>query len=399
MNSNNDVYLNHMGMVSSLGREPSVVLRRLLAGERGLWAESDWLEERDAYVGRIAESDLAVARGSVTQLGWDSRVNRLLLAALQDIEPQVRSAVSRYGADRVGLVLGTSTSGILESEVALVQWSLQQTLPDDFSYWKQELGCVSEFLAHSLGIEGPSYTLSTACTSSAKAMAAGSRLLNSGLCDAVVVGGADTLCQLTLRGFAALEAMSQGLCSPFSASRDGINIGEAAVLFLMTKEPAEVALCGAGETSDAYHISAPDPAAKGAIAAMGAALRQAGSPNLDYLNLHGTATRQNDAMESRAVSEVLAGTVPVSSTKGLTGHTLGAAGALEAAFCWLLLSGVNTDNALPANVMQGAYDAELPAINLLTEPGQYRRQGQNWMMSNSFAFGGNNIALLFRGEN
>lgn len=399
MSSNNDVYLNHMGMVSSLGREPTAVLRRLLTGERGLWAESGWLEERAAYVGRIAASDLAAVDGSISRPHWDSRVNHLLLAALRDIEPQVRSAVARYGADRVGVVLGTSTSGILESEAALVQWSLDQTLPDSFSYAKQELGAVSEFLAHYLGIAGPSYTLSTACTSSAKAMAAGSRLINSGLCDAVVVGGADTLCQLTLRGFASLEAMSQGLCSPFSTGRDGINIGEAAVLFLMTKEPSSVALCGVGETSDAYHISAPDPAGKGAIAAIGAALEQAGRPNLEYLNLHGTATRQNDAMESRAVSAVFADTVPVSSTKGLTGHTLGAAGALEAAFCWLLLSGLNTDNALPANIMQGSYDAELPAINLLTEPGQYRRTGQNWMMSNSFAFGGNNIALLFRGEN
>lgn len=390
------VYLNEMGLICSLGDQPQAVLDCLLSSSHGLTEEKGWLSQAAVPVGRVQE---ALVTTQELESGWNTRVNRMILSALDQILPSVLRAIECYGPERVGVVMGTSTSGIAESECALKQWALDRSLPQNYQYSRQELGNVSEFLARHLGTKGPAYTVSTACTSGAKAMAAGRRLLLAGLCDAVIVGGADTLCELTVNGFASLEAISSRFCSPFAADRDGINIGEAAALFLMSREPSAVSLNGVGESSDAYHISAPDPSGRGAMAAMASALEEAGNPSVDYLNLHGTATRQNDAMESSAVFELFSSSVPASSTKGLTGHTLGAAGALEAAFCWLLLDQQNHGNGLPPNLMHGDLDPQLAAFGLLREPEEFRRLGENWMLSNSFAFGGNNIALLLRGEN
>lgn len=394
------VYLNRMGMVSPLGSDPQAVLSHLLGPDRsGLSEESGWAEEGSRFVGRIRQP-LASIPDSLAH--WDSRVNRCLLSALQPIEASVQDAIERFGRGRVGIVLGSSTSGILDVEAAMLEWSAQDAaskrIPDGYNYTLQELGSPSRFLADYLNIKGPAYTLSTACTSSAKALVSAWRLLHSGACDAVIAGGADTLCQMTLRGFASLEALSAGFCNPFARERDGINIGEAAALFLMTREPGPVALAGAGETSDAYHVSAPDPSGKGAIRAMSDALHSAGidAREVDYINLHGTATRQNDAMESRAVNEVLGDTVAASSSKSLTGHTLGAAGALEAAFCWLLLGEDNVDSRVPRHLMDGVPDPDLANINLSLSGGQFQRRHSNWMMSNSFAFGGSNVSLLLK---
>jgi len=217
------------------------------------------------------------------------------------------------------------------------------------------------------------------------------RLLAMDLCDAVLCGGVDSLCRLTLNGFTALEAVSAERCNPFSLNRNGINIGEAAALFLMTREPASVALLGAGASSDAHHISAPEPGGRGALQAMRKALAQADltPEQIGYLNLHGTATQHNDAMESRAVAELFAAGVPCSSTKPLTGHTLGAAGALEAAFCWLSLQPGAT---LPPHVWDAVIDPQLPALDFVL-PGQTLKGPRN-LMSNSFAFGGNNVSLI-----
>jgi len=227
----------------------------------------------------------------------------------------------------------------------------------------------------------------------------------------VLCGGVDSLCQLTLNGFSALEAVAAERCNPFSRNRDGITIGEGAALFLMTKEPltrepltneqAPIALLGAGANSDAYHISAPEPEGRGARQAMQAALADAGlgAEQIDYLNLHGTATAHNDAMESQAVAAVFPAGVPCSSTKPLTGHCLGAAGALEAAFCWLSLSEFNRDRLLPPHLWDGQADPALPRLHLLApgspaELAPARTERPRRMMSNSFAFGGNNISLI-----
>ena len=214
----------------------------------------------------------------------------------------------------------------------------------------------------------------------------------------MLCGGVDSLSDLTLQGFTALEATSESLCNPFSRNRNGINIGEAAALFLMTREPgnAAIALLGGGASSDAYHISAPEPEGRGALAAMRQALATAGCTpeEVDYLNLHGTATAHNDAMESQAVSTLFPQGVACSSSKPLTGHTLGAAGALEAAFCWLALSPLNPDQQLPPHRWDGEPDPALPALQLVAAGMRMNPTRPRRMMSNSFAFGGNNISLF-----
>jgi len=241
--------------------------------------------------------------------------------------------------------------------------------------------------------------ISTACTSSARALMSAQRLLDLGMCDAVLCGGVDSLCKLTLNGFSALEAVSEQRCNPFSANRNGINIGEAAVLFLMSKTAGSsqpIALLGSGASSDAHHISAPEPTGRGARQAMHKALSRAGlqPQQISYLNLHGTATQHNDAMESLAVTALFPQGVPCSSTKPMTGHTLGAAGALEAAFCWLSLSADNHEHVLPPHVWDGQPDPKLPALHWVTPTDHLTSIAPRYLMSNSFAFGGNNVSLI-----
>jgi 3-oxoacyl-[acyl-carrier-protein] synthase I len=304
----------------------------------------------------------------------------------------VAEAIERFGSARVGIVLGTSTSGIAEGEAAVAALASGSGLPREFHYAQQEIGSVAPFLACYLGTSGPAYTVSTACTSSAKALASARNLLRANVCDAVVAGGVDSLCKLTINGFAALESTTDELTNPMSRNRRGINIGEAAALLLLTRSSAPVQLLGVGESSDAYHISAPDPEGKGAERAMRAALADAGldAGAIDYVNLHATATVKNDAMEGWALARVFPQGVACSGTKPLTGHTLGAAGATEAALCCLAIAG---DGALPPHVWDGAGDPRLPQLALTTPgdrfPGERRR-----CMSNSFAFGGSNVCLV-----
>jgi 3-oxoacyl-[acyl-carrier-protein] synthase I len=321
-----------------------------------------------------------------------SRNNALLLAALAQIRPQVDAAIARHGADRIGVVLGTSTSGIGESEAAIAALARDGRLPADFHVEQQELGSPAAMLADVQGLGGPRYVVSTACSSGAKAMASGARLLKAGLCDAVLVGGVDALCGMTVAGFAALDSVDPERCRPMSATRSGINIGEGAALFMLSREASAVRLSGWGESSDAHHISAPKPSGGGALAAMREALDRAGlSPaDIGYLNLHGTATPQNDAMESRAVAELFGLGLPCSSTKPLTGHALGAAGAIEAAIAWLTVAG---DGRLPVHHFDGQRDGELPQITLVAT-GQRLASAPRHVMSNSFAFGGNNASLV-----
>jgi 3-oxoacyl-[acyl-carrier-protein] synthase-1 len=303
--------------------------------------------------------------------------------------------MARYGAHRVGIVIGTSTSGIAETEAAIAAHLASGTLPDAFHYAQQEMASPATMLAGELGVSGPAYAHSAACASGAKALASAARLISMGMCDAVITGGVDTLCAFTVAGFSALESVSSARCNPLSSNRNGINIGEGAALFLMTREPAAVALCGWGEASDGHHMSAPDPAGSGARIAIAEALARAGidAAHIDYINLHGTATLQNDAMESRVVADLFGAAVPVSSTKALTGHTLGAAAALEAAFCWLAMQDENPDGALPAHLWDGQPDPALPALNV-AQPGTRLGRPLAYALSNSFAFGGSNAALV-----
>ncbi len=384
------LYLNDLGLLCAAGNSKPEVLSRLLAGDRsGLVNNGDY--GINTAVGQInAELPEIPDEFGI----YRCRNNQLLLAALSQISATVATMLAKYGRERIGIVLGTSTSGVRSTELALQYQAATGELPEKFHYKQQQMGAGADFLAEYLGVSGPAFTLSTACSSSGKAIASARRLIRLGLCDAVIAGGADSLCGLTVSGFAALESLSTGLCKPFGSQRDGINIGEAVSLFVLSKESGPVELLGIGASSDAYHFSAPDPEGTAVIAAMNTALEDAGlSPQeVDYLNLHGTATVLNDAMESKAVNAIFDKETPVSSSKGMTGHTLGAAAALELGFCWLLLT-ENRQGAYIPNVNDDDIDpvlADLNFVNLGENLGRPLRICQ----SNAFAFGGNNISIV-----
>ncbi|WP_104911423.1 beta-ketoacyl-[acyl-carrier-protein] synthase family protein [Pseudomonas sp. LG1D9] len=380
-------YLNALGIICALGRGQQQVRRNLFAGDcSGMRAESGWVPDRVLPVGSVP-GELAALPPHLAQ--QNSRNNQLLLEAALQIEGPIRQAIQTFGASRIGIVLGTSTSGIDEASRGIAHYLQQGQFPEDYDYRQQELGAPANFLADWLQLSGPAYVISTACTSSARAMMSARRLLDLGLCDAVLCGGVDSLCKLTLNGFTSLEAVSCERSNPFSVNRNGINIGEAAVLFLMSKTPATIALLGSGASCDAHHISAPEPTGKGALQAMSKALTSAklAPEQIGYLNLHGTATQHNDAMESLAVATLFPAGVACSSTKPMTGHTLGAAGALEAAFCWLSL----IEGALAPHIWDGQADPALPALRWAKVGDTLEKR---CLMSNSFAFGGNNVSLI-----
>lgn len=323
-----------------------------------------------------------------------SRNNAVLDRTLTALRPAIDAAIARVGPTRVAIVLGTSTSGIHEGELAVRARTASGAWPAGFHYSQQELDSPARFLARRLGAAGPAYTISTACSSSAKALTAAARLLEHGLADVAIAGGVDTLCTFTIAGFRSLESVSAARCNPLSLHRQGINLGEGAALFLMSREAGPVRLAGWGETSDAHHISAPDPAGMGARTAMQQALARAGlrPADIDYLNLHGTATEQNDAMEARAVMDLFGPELPVSSTKPQTGHTLGAAGAVEAALMYLTLTG-NAQGRLPAHWWDGVADPQMPSLRVVGADDSLGRPVR-YAMSNSFAFGGSNCVLV-----
>ena len=385
-------YLNALGIVSALGVGKVETTRRLMAGDTsGMGKNENLLIDGTALVGCVTAKTAIVPQEYPYQ---KSRNNELLLTAIDEIRDDIDNIISTYGTQRVGVILGTSTSGIREGEKAIATYDRNGKLPDSFDYRMWEIGSPALFLSKFLDISGPSYVVSTACSSGAKALIAARNMLLAGLCDAVITGGVDSLCRLTVNGFNALESISSELMNPMSINRKGLNIGEGAAVFIMSREPAPIALLGAGEASDAYHFTAPDPKGVGASMAIRDALTDAGMKidDLCYLNLHGTATQKNDEMESNVISRMLSPQIPSSSTKPLTGHTLGAAGAIEAAFCWLTLSDYNTDGVLPPHIWDGKVDANLPAI-MLVEQGR-KLQGPKYAMSNSFAFGGSNASLI-----
>lgn len=321
----------------------------------------------------------------------DSRTARLAIAGLDEILPAVRRAVARHGAARVGLVVGTTTAGLARTEAAYRERGRAGTLPADYDLHRQHsFGGMLEAIRRAAGVEGPCTVVSTACSASAKAACNAIRLLGAGVVDAVIVGGVDGLCQTTLRGFHSLEILSPEACRPFSSARRGISIGEGAAYLLIERDgDAAVVLRGGGESSDAYHMTAPHPEGAGALAAMRAALDQAGCrpDEVDYINAHSPGTKLNDLSEGRAVVTLFGGAVPIASTKGYTGHLLGAGGATEAVFSVVAIE----EGWIPASVGSDPVDAELG----LDVPIARRDRPCRNVLSNSFAFGGSNVSLLF----
>ena len=375
--------------LSALGNTAEQIKQALTSQQNTLSLVSGFIPEKQVWVGAYQQPLIENIPAFLQDV--DSRNLRFALTALSSIEAEIRDYTAQFDRKRLAIILGTSTSGIADNEKVLKQYFVNQA-EVEVQHYKQEMGSLAKGLQMYLGWEGPAYTISTACSSSAKAMAAGQRLINADLADAVLVGGVDTLCQLTLNGFNSLESLSNGLCQPCGAQRDGINIGEAAGLFLLSKETAPVMLMASGESMDAWHISAPHPEGKGAAEAMQKALDMAGvtASDIGYLNMHGTATPQNDAMEIKAVQTVFQQyDVPISSTKHKTGHCLGAAGAIEAVICQQILA---DQSWLPLH-QSGSIDPELDEQDYVLNA--QLQQPIQYVMSNSFAFGGSNISLIF----
>ena len=383
------IYINVLTSVSSLGTNELTIVDSLSHTDRCYLTYRDDLlnEHKGSYFGQI--------KAKLPRLDeypeHKSRNSAVLAFFTDSIKDSINELKQKYSKDRIAIILGTSTSGLDETENELKKF-MQTGVPSrDFYYKSQEFGDPSMFLADYLDIDGPAYTISTACSSSARALICGKRMLESGLVDAVIAGGADTLCKVPINGFNSMGVLSHERCLPFNKNRAGINIGEGGGLMILSKEKASLELLGVGESSDAYHVSSPEPSGAGAISAMKMALDDASltTDDIGYVNLHGTATKLNDAMESKAMASLFKGKVPCSSTKYMTGHTLGAAGIVETAIlCYLL----KHDLDLPVqDFSHDEIDDTLDECGLVKEKMKAKKKV---MMSNSFAFGGNNASII-----
>ncbi|HEY6927987.1 MAG TPA: beta-ketoacyl-[acyl-carrier-protein] synthase family protein [Steroidobacteraceae bacterium] len=390
------IWISRFTATSCLGHGSSATLASLESQRTGLAPCRFETVELATYVGEVPDVDAEPLPEGLAE--FNCRNNRLAQLGLRQdgFAAAVEDLAGRLGRHRVGIFLGTSTSGILETEVAYRRRDpATGVLPPGAFHYRgaHNTFSVADFARNALRLEGPAVVVSSACSSSAKVFGSARRMMEAGLIDAAVVGGVDSLCLTTLYGFHSLQLVSSSPCRPFDAARDGISIGEAAAFALLERAPSSldpdaVLLLGIGESSDAYHMSSPHPEGLGARAAMLQALSTAGlqPQDIDYINLHGTGTPSNDSAEAHAVRAVLGPAVPSSSTKGATGHALGAAGGLEAVICALALQ----NGLMPAGLNTTVVDPTLD-INYLLEN---RRQRVSRVMSNSFGFGGSNCSLI-----
>lgn len=323
------------------------------------------------------------------------RTHQLIARCIQTMQG-IDELKNKYDPRRIAVVLGSSTSGMREIEEYCRYQTKKGVFPDGACVDALNLGEPARFCADLIGAEGPVYTVSNACAASAVSFAAAARLIHADMADAVVTGGIDGFALFTTLGFLSLGAVSEKQCQPFGADRNGINLGEGGALFVLSKEESPVQFAGSGETCDAYHASAPEPTGMQASAAMQKALSQAGltPSDIDFVSAHGTATPLNDSMEAAAIYRVFGNTVPTASLKPLTGHTLGGAGALQAAYAWILLT-MNPGGKLPVNHIECKLDPALAAADIVTAPRQLGRPLRA-VMGNAFAFGGSNCALVFK---
>jgi 3-oxoacyl-[acyl-carrier-protein] synthase I len=370
---------------SALGRGTGAMLEALQRGTSGLKPNDFDRAELRAWIGRVAGLEDEPITGDLA--AFDCRNNRLAQVGLaqDDFLEKVTRVRMQYGPRRVAVLLGTSTSGILQTELAYRSGDFE-----NLNYrHAQNLYSVTDFVRRALGLEGPAMTIATACSSSAKVFAAAARYLETGVADAALVGGVDSLCLSTLHGFTSLQLVSDEPCRPFDARRKGMSIGEAAGFALLERRENAPSLVGYGESSDAHHMSTPHPEGDGALAAMRLALERAGlEPRaIDYVNAHGTATQTNDRAEDRALARLFGSGVPVSSTKGWTGHALGAAGIVEAIVCLLALE----HGFIPATLHSSALEPGIESQIVLRKRSARLRHA----LTNSFGFGGSNCSLVF----
>ena len=380
-------------VVSAMGRGKAATLAALRSRQGGL-RPCDFEDvapdgKIGGYIGRVEGLEAHSLPEALA--GYDCRNNRLADMALRTdgFAEAVAGAAERHGPERVAVILGTSTSGVLASEDAYRHRDGAGALPAGFDFERtHDLFSLSRFVRAALGLRGPAMVVSTACASSAKTFIDAHQLIAAGACDAAVVGGVDSLCRMTLYGFSALDLISATPCRPCDAARDGISIGEAAGFALLERAESEIALLGYGATSDGYHMSAPHPQGVGAIGAMREALARAGlrPDQIDYVNLHGTGTRANDAVEDHAVADVFGPGVACSSTKGWSGHTLGSAGIVEAVIAALCIREGLLPGCLNLTEIDPGFSAGVLAEN--------REQAVRRVVSNSFGFGGINCSLV-----
>ncbi len=387
------LFITRYSVVNCLGAGTRAVSAALRERRSGL-APCDFdTVTLDTHIGRVPGLESVAMRQDLAR--FDCRNNRLAQRALEldGFADAVRTARERYGASRIGLFVGTSTSGILQAEKAYRRRDPETgALPADFCYAETlNTFSLADFVRRYLGLEGPAFVVSSACSSTAKVFGNAARMIAAGACDAAVVGGADSLCYTTLYGFHSLELTSSGPCRPFDAERDGISIGEGAGFALLECQGDDgnpLSVLGIGESSDGYHMSTPHPEGLGARLAMERALASAGlaPKDIDYINLHGTATRTNDAAEDLAVCGVFGTAIPCSSSKGAIGHLLGAAGINEALICAI----ATEQGFMPGSPHTRRVDAALKCRYLIDNLASAPRR----VVSNSFGFGGSNCTLI-----
>ena len=388
------LHISHISIVNALGAGTRAFAAAMREGRSGLAPCSFESVDLDTYVGQVRGLEDIAVRDDLS--ACDCRNNRLAQMALETdaFSAQVAAAVERYGADRIGTFMATSTSGMLETELAYRRLdAVSGALPPEFRYAEHHnTFSVGDFVRRYLGLTGPAFVVASACSASAKVFGSAARMIAAGVCDAAVVGGVDTLCLTTLYGFSALGLVSRTPCRPCDTERDGISIGEGAGFALIEKagacESPIAALLGIGESCDAYHMSTPHPHGEGARLAMRRALESAGveASEVDYINLHGTGTRTNDASEARAVVEIFGRDTACSSTKGITGHLLGAAGITEAIVAMLAIE----QQRLPGGHPTRTIDPEIQCRYLLRD----EEASVALALSNSLGFGGTNCSVL-----
>jgi len=393
-----NIRLSAPGLICCAGKNRNELYESCLNGRQDGIIMVDILDsgEKSFPIGQI-QGDLPEidSLSAIDSIGG-GRIFRFINTALEQIRPDIEHAIARYGPEKIGVCLGSCDNGSELTLLAHQALFTKGSFPENYNINLQSAWFTAEFIARKFGLSGPVFTCATACASGASAIIRGAELIQAGLCGAVIAGGADIVSKTVFAGFHSLEAVSDSITNPFSKNRKGINLGDGAAFFLLdssesseenSAENSTVELLGAGESADADHMTAPD--AEGAARAMRAALSDAGldAKQIGYINLHGTGTELNDKAEALAMKAVFNEMPPISSTKPITGHTLGAAGALEAAICWMVLT---ERRGLPVHCWDGVRDGEIPV-----SPVKYGDKGTpSICMSNSLAFGGCNVSLI-----
>jgi 3-oxoacyl-[acyl-carrier-protein] synthase-1 len=390
------IYLSAPALVCCAGKNKNELYESCLSGYQGGLAMHKMSgHDKEFPVGLINVEMPEAVSPEPSQYADSTKIFRIINTALEQLAPAVEQALSKYDPQRIGVCFGSCDNGSEASLMAHHALFEKNAFPEDYSLRFQSASFPAEFISRKFGISGPAFTVATACASGASAIVRGAELIRCGFCDAVIAGGADIVSETVFSGFHALQAISDSLTNPFSKNRNGINLGEGAAFFLLDSiqnysiENSCIELLGTGESADAFHMTAPGPDGTGPAKAMKAALLDAGitSDKIGYVNLHGTGTPLNDKAEALAMKAVFDQAPPASSTKPITGHTLGAAGALEAAICWMVLA---EKKGLPVHCWDGVEDEEAPFF----PAGSSVKETPSICMSNSFAFGGCNVSLI-----